>query len=155
MNLESIAHLAEIASSIAVIVSLIYVGLQVRQNTRALMATTYNAVTANSVAILSPMYTDPEFTAFLERMQAAPDAGTSADKLRFHMLLLTAFRHWDNLHYQFRNGTLDPEMWRCYDRTMTRWFENAAWRAWFRANADSFSSSLRELVRERLDAPMA
>jgi len=155
MNLENIAHLAEIASSIAVIVSLIYVGAQVRQNTHALKATTYNAVTTNSLAILSPMYAQAEFTEFLARMQVDPGAGTAADKLRFHITLLAAFRHWDNLYYQFRNGTLDPEMWRSYDRTLSGWFDNDSWRAWFHNNAECFSSSLRELVRERLDAPMA
>ena len=71
MDLENIAHIAEIASSIAVIVSLIYVGAQVRQNTRALKATTYNAVTANSVAILAPMYANAEVTDFLTRAKSA------------------------------------------------------------------------------------
>jgi hypothetical protein len=155
MDLENIAHIAEIASSIAVIVSLIYVGVQVRQNTRALKATTYNAATANSLAILAPMYSNAEFTEFLSRAQSAGAVLTPAEKLRFHMLLLMAFRHWDNLYFQFRSGALDPEMWQSYDRTMNRWFANQAWRDWFRNNAECFSATLRELVRDRLDAPGA
>jgi hypothetical protein len=119
-----------------------------------LRATTYNAVTANSVAILVPMYSQPEFTDFLVRAQSAGATLTTAEKLRFHVLLLMAFRHWDNLYYQFRSGTLDADMWRSYDRTLSRWLDNDAWRTWFRTNADSFSSSLSELVRERVDTPI-
>lgn len=98
MDLENTARMAEIISSVAVIVSLIYVSVQVRQNTQALKATTYDAVTANSVAILAPMFAHPEFTEFLTRVQSNPEAATPAEKLRFHITMLTAFRHWDNLY---------------------------------------------------------
>jgi hypothetical protein len=150
MDLENFARIAEIISSVAVVVSLIYVGMQVRQNTRALRATTYNSVSSNSVAILSPMYAHPEFTEFLTRVQSAPDAATPAEKQRFHILMLSAFRHWDNLYYQFRNGTLEREMRESYDRTMANWLTNPAWREWFKHNATFFSESLRALVRDRL-----
>ncbi len=150
MDLETFSRIAGIVSSVAVVVSLIYVSVQVRQNTRALRATTYNSVTSNSVAILSPMYARPEFTEFLTRVQSDPDAATPAEKLRFHINLLAAFRHWDNLYYQFRNGTLEREMWESYDRTLTSWLANAAWRDWFRHNSSFFSDSLRALVQERI-----
>lgn len=150
MNIEGFAQLAEIVSSIGVIVSLIYVSVQVRQNTRALKATTYNEVTANSVSIMSPWHAHPEFAEFLVRMLADPDSATPAQKLRFHVMLLTAFRHWDNLYYQFRNGALDREMWESYDRSLTLWLANKAWRDWFCNNSLCVSESLRKLVSERL-----
>jgi hypothetical protein len=153
MELEFVSKIAEIVSGLAVVVSLIYVGVQVSQNTRALRATTYNEVTRNSVAILSPMFAQAEFTEFLHRMQSAPDAATPAEKLRFHITLLTAFRHWDNLYYQHRNGTLEREMWDSYDRTLTNWLANPVWRDWFRANASFYNESLRALVRERIGSP--
>ena len=152
MNLQQWAQIAEVVGSAAVIVSLIYVGVQVRKTTRALPATPSTALTANTVAILAPMTRDPEFTEFLHRAQTSHDALTLPEQLRFHMTMQIAFRHWDNLHYQFRNGTLDREMWEGYDRTMTRWLTNDAWRAWFHDNGESYSESLRALVRERLSA---
>ena len=41
-------------------------------------------------------------------------------------------------------------MWESYDRTLTHWLANNAWRAWFKSNALFFSDSLRALVRERI-----
>ena len=152
MDLEYVARISEIVSSVAVVVSLIYVGLQVRQNTRALRATTYNAVTANSIAILNSMDTHPEYCEFLVRVQSDYGSATAAEKLRFNMCLLSAFRHWDNLLYQFRNGMLEREMWESYDRTMTGWLANTAWCNWFVANSRSFSDSLQTLLRQRISA---
>lgn len=152
MDLEATTHIAEIVSSVAVVVSLIYVGVQVRQNTRALRASTYNAVTANSIAILSPMESHPEYSEFLTRVQSDYAAATPAEKMRFHINLLMAFRHWDNLYYQFRNGMLEQEMWESYDRTMNGWLIIPAWRDWFITNAACFSDSLQDLIRLRLAA---
>ena len=144
------SRIADIAGSIAVVLSLVYVGIQVRQNTRAIRATTYNTVVHNSLAILTPMYAQAEFTEYLQRVQSDPEAATPAEKLRFHINMLAAFRHWDNLYYQHRNGMLESEMWESYHRTMSGWVKNAAWRNWFIANADSFSESLQTLVGQRI-----
>lgn len=152
MDLQDLTQVAAIISSVAVVVSLIYASVQLRHNTRALMATTYNAVTANSLALLSPMAGNPEFSEFLHRAHSEPGSLTPAERMRFDAAMLAIFRHWDNLYYQFRGGTLDREMWKIYERTLTRWLANDAWAAWFRENAESCSDSLRELVQARLAA---
>lgn len=150
MDLQNLTQSAAIVSSVAVVVSLIYASVQLRHNTRALMATTYNAVTANSLALLSPMTGSPEFSEFLHRAHTEPGALSPAERMRFDAVMLTIFRHWDNLYYQFRSGTLDREMWEVYERALVRWLTNEAWAAWFRKNADSCSESLRDLVNARL-----
>ena len=152
MDLQDLTQIAAIVSSIAVVVSLIYASVQLRHNTWALMATTYNAVTSNSPALLSPMTGSPEFSEFLHRAHANPDTLTPAERMRFDAVMLTVFRHWDNLYYQFRSGTLDREMWEIYERTLTRWLANEAWATWFRENAHSCSESLCDLIHARLPA---
>lgn len=150
MALQDLTQIAAIVSSIAVVVSLIYASVQLRHNTRALMATTYNAVTANSLTLLSPMTGSPKFSEFLHRAQAVPETLSPAERMRFDAVMLTVFRHWDNLYYQFRSGTLDEEMWKIYERALAHWLANEAWADWFRENAGSCSDSLCELVRSRL-----
>lgn len=150
MALQDLTQIAAIISSIAVVVSLIYASVQLRHNTRALMATTYNAVTANSLALLSPMTGSPEFSEFLHRAHAEPKTLSPAERMRFDAVVLTVFRHWDNLYYQFRSGTLDREMWDIYERALARWLAQESWANWFRNNADCCSNSLRTLVHERL-----
>jgi len=124
--------------------------VQVRQITRALRATTYHTVASNTIALLSPLYAVPECAEFLSRVQSNPDAATPAKTVRFHLLMPAAFRHWDNLYYQFRNDMLEPGMWKSYDHTMSGWIATPAWRDWFVANAVSFSDSLQALVRQRI-----
>lgn len=155
MDLQSLTAIAGIVSSVAVVVSLIYASVQLRHNTRALMATTYNAVTANSLALLGPMAASQEFAEFLHRAQSDPAALAPAEQHRFHAFLLTIFRHWDNLYFQFRHGTLDAEMGEIYARTLTHWLAHPAWQAWFSENSDNCSISLQSLIRKRVGARSA
>lgn len=146
MTLDSIANVIDIVSGVAVVVSLLYLSAQLRQNTRALKAATYNSATANTIAILGPLASQPEYSDFLSRMNSIPDTVTPAEKIRFNAVLLIAFRHWDNLYYQFRSGALDDEMWQSYKNTLAHWLANEAWRIWFRDNANCFSQHLCDLV---------
>jgi hypothetical protein len=114
------------------------------------MATIYNAVTANSLTLLSPMTGSPEFSEFLHRAHAAPETLSLAERMRFDAVMLGVFRHWDNLYYPFRSGTPGREMWKIYERALAHWLANEAWANWFRENAGRCSASLCELVHARL-----
>jgi hypothetical protein len=50
--LEEYALIAEIISAIAVIISLIFVGLQIRSNTKATQASTFHKIDALDINIL-------------------------------------------------------------------------------------------------------
>jgi len=89
MNLQDLTQAAAIVSSLAVVVSLIYASVQLRHSTRALMATTYNAVTSNSLASLSPMTGSPGFSEFLHRAHAQPDALMPAERMPFDAVVPT------------------------------------------------------------------
>lgn len=58
MTLEDLAYLSQIIGVIAVLASLIFVGLQIRQNTKALKATSHHAVTDSFNAINTLIISD-------------------------------------------------------------------------------------------------
>jgi hypothetical protein len=64
--------------------------------------------------------------------------------------MITIYRHWDNLLYQNRKGSLEDEMWLSYDRTMTSYLEYKPWTDWFLANGHLFSSNLQQLVGDKI-----
>ena len=64
--------------------------------------------------------------------------------------MLAAFRHYDNLYYQYRLGALEPGLWKAYQATLIGWLKNPGWRAWFAANSAGFSEPLQALCRDLL-----
>ena len=60
--------------------------------------------------------------------------------------MTAVFRHFGNLVYQYRVGSLDRQMWEAYRRTLKEHLRTPAWRTWFEANSHIFSTSLIEQV---------
>ncbi len=151
MELQAYTLIAEVVGAVAVVLTLIYLAIQLRQNTKALRTSAYQGMVANSMQILTTLLADPERAQFFLRVQSNPGQITEEDGVRWHWFMLAAFRHWDNLYYQYRTGALETEMWEGYDHLMTNWLQNQAWSEWFMEHEESFSRSLRVLIHDKIN----
>ena len=112
MSLEHWSDLAQILGSAGVIVSLVFVGMQIRQNTRALQRTEHNATMSEWTSIRMAVATHRDIAELMTgglRGDAAIDA---ADQLRLeHMLAEYAwasFHIWDRTQRGvFPKGTFE------------------------------------------------
>ncbi len=67
INWTAIGSVAEIVAAVGVIVSLIYLALQVRQNTQSIRAATYDAMVRTNGDFLLPLIQDPDLARTFER----------------------------------------------------------------------------------------
>jgi hypothetical protein len=82
MNWDAIGAIAEAIGALAVIITLVYLTFQLRQNTRAIEHSTYRGVIDN-----------PEIAElYIAGMRG--DELSSSDRLRFSLLMNTLFGHW-------------------------------------------------------------
>lgn len=146
--LEALGHLGEFIGAVGVVVSLVYLALQLRQNTSSVRAASFNSMVQNSIRLLEHGFRDSEFAAFLARAENDPGALDIAGKLRWDAYMTAVFRHFGNLVYQQRVGALDEQMWQSYRRDLKEHLRSPSWVAWFRQHQVVFSESLREEVSE-------
>jgi hypothetical protein len=152
MNLESVFFITQIVAAIAIVVSLFYVAYEVRHNTKALKLSTYQSVVNSSMEILHSLYGNNETATFYHRCLFNNAELNGPEKLRWHAVMITLYRHWDNLLYQNRKGLLENEMWLSYDRTMTHYLAYQPWVDWFTANGHLFSTNLQQLLGDKIKA---
>ena len=150
MNLESVFFITQIVAAIAVTISLFYVSFEVKHNTKALKLSTYQSVVDSSMQILHSLYANNETATFYHRCLFNNAELDGPEKLRWHAVMITVYRHWDNLLYQYKKGSLENEMWLTYDRTMTQYLSYQAWTDWFAANSHFFSASLQQLLAGKI-----
>jgi hypothetical protein len=146
------AAFGQILGALAVVVSLLYLARQVRDNTRTQHGAAYHANIANSIAMATSICTHPELADLLERAQRNPSLLSAQEKLRWHVYMIMIFRHYDNLHYQHRLGSLETELWSASEKTLDHWFTHPGWRAWFESNQGLISARFRAVCLERLAA---
>ena len=102
--------------------------------------------------ILHSLYTNNETATFYHRCLFNDAELTGPEKLRWHAVMITVYRHWDNLLYQYNKGSLEKEMWLTYDTTMSQYLYYKPWVDWFTTNDHFFSASLQLLIGDKINA---
>ena len=123
MNLSSIADVADLLAALGVIVSLIYVGYQLKETRKAGRAATAQARTDLGVELISARWTT-DIAELLVRSVDAPMSLTKADQLKLKGFFTAHVRHSMNMYYQQREGFLDDYWSYGIARVAVYWIKN-------------------------------
>lgn len=105
-RLSDWAAWAEIVASVAVVVSLIYVGSEVGKNTKAVQGAAFQEIAHASDEYLLAIASDPALTAIFNDGNADPSAPTSTAATRHFILIRVYWRNMENTFLQFQRGLL-------------------------------------------------
>ena len=124
MTINELGSIGEVISALAVVVTLWYLAVQIRQNTHAMeegrrlaLAQTYqvraDALQSMLVQAADSQYIGPLITKLTQ--QGYPEDVTALDSLtpdergRFRQWQIAQQTHWDNMFFQYQQGYLDEE----------------------------------------------
>lgn len=104
--------MAGVLSAIGVVVSLVFVGFELRQNTAAVKASAIQELSAQSVGFLTDWATDERLPGLLARTRsgALPTEFTAEENQRLTLIYLAAIRAYEARFIQVQLGVLDEEM---------------------------------------------
>ena len=111
MDITNIASFAEIISAIAVVVSLIFVGLEIRKNTQTTEAATFQASVAHDLELLLKMGDDPKIANTFFTYRDRPDELSEEEQFQGAHLMAATIRHVENLYLQYKKGMLSEDSW--------------------------------------------
>jgi len=110
-TLKKIALLTEIIGGIAIVISLIFVGIQFRENTKATKSATANAANAITIAWYSETANSAQSSQLLWDYIKDPKSITSnAEKYQATLLLHGLFLSFQNSYYLAEEGILDQNV---------------------------------------------
>ena len=116
MTLEQISFVAQIASAIAVIASLIFVGIQLRRATLAIRASSSQAHSSLYTDLVQSIIDNADFAAAWSVGLTNPKALSEADWVRFVAYASALFRLYESSRVQWLDGSLDKEHWHTIER---------------------------------------
>jgi len=126
MNWADLSALSEILGSVAIVITLIYLSIQTRQNADATKANTRQEVLAADQLLLLNFVTDPE----LELLRYKPDL-TDEEKARLGWVFITFVRMRENNWLQYKNGVLDRDTWESYRASIVAMLGSCRGKAWW------------------------
>lgn len=166
MTLEDLGNLGDFLGGIAVIATLGYLALQVRQNNRLLQSNTASIRAASSIAINErlvgvnqSLVEDQMLAEIFVRELSSPGSLEGGDRVRLDTLLQSMFISLENILKLAQAGAIDPKDWEPWSRHLRNWLRNPAVRAWwYRQNSpfgEDFQSHVRALLASDEGAPSA
>jgi hypothetical protein len=124
---ETGAAIAQIIAAVAVIASLIYLAVQIRQNTELLRSVSRQALVANDVTSLSANFQNADVFA---KYVAAQEL-SAEDQLRLSFMFSLDLRNREFEYFQYTNGLLDEQTWLAYRHVILINHSTGLGRAWW------------------------
>ena len=114
ISLNELGSLGEFVGAIAVVASLIYVGIQLRQNTAAIRITTAQAFTDTWNNYISTLNLSPPLADILFRGLSGTSHLKDAEVVQFYAFLSQAFTTYQSFFIQRQKGVVDEGYWTSY-----------------------------------------
>ena len=139
------AAISEVFGTIAVVVSLIFVGISIRQNTAVVQANQQNLLYELTDNWFSDRLTNPELYEIELRALDSQNL-TDVERLRYSELIYRAMNVWENAYFKHENGFLSDEQYQAFHDANVNWVECCAPRWTWGEIKDDFRSDFVKLV---------
>ena len=156
ISLQGLAHIGEFIGGIAIIVSLVYLAMQVSDSNRLLRSQAhYNALMlAQGPGVM--MVQNPELSILIGRCQAGHDDLSSAVLARCNQHALMEINGWEYLYYQHLDNSIPSQLWLGSDAYYRNEIQTKAgyakfWNYYHIAYAEPFHSYVAAIFPEESD----
>ena len=157
MSIEELAAIAEIVGAVAVVASLIYLAVQIRQNTHglsmSLKSTELAAFERNVEAgnrIREIFILNPDISELFARGKSSYSDLDSGDKIRFEMLLSNVFSAFQGAYIRHLTYGNDPENFAGSERLLDSYIRSSGVRDWLSSNNPDWRPEFTALIQQRV-----
>ena len=146
MTIQEWGAIGELIGGVAIIVSLIYVGAQIRQNTKAIKVSTSHAFLHIHGALLSPITVEKEFRDIYCRGLKGSSNLQGDETAAFAAWVIQTIRAWETFWYQWQEGVFDDHLWVGWKAQFCDLFGNAGILEIWSNRKHQLSEEFREYV---------
>jgi hypothetical protein len=143
---QHLGSLGEFIGGIAVVVSLIYLASQIRQNSKLLRASTASATRAQVSDVGSLMVQDPEVGRIYREGGADRSSLSEGDRTRCDAILSMEFHGLNQEHEFAAEDLIGPRLWQSRVRFMRRTLQQPGTREWWNEERGILDDDFREFV---------
>jgi hypothetical protein len=110
LTLSDLGNLGDFIGGIAVVATLVYLAVQIRQNTKEVRSASLDAVAASHMEFQRSIWGDPVLNKiWFGGMHGA--ALPEDEGRQFLFMVITCARHWERAYHRARGGGLESTSW--------------------------------------------
>jgi len=150
LSLEQIYYLCQTIAAGAVVISLIYVGIQVRQNTHAINLTAAHNISESFRDSHALIAENADLCEIWFRGMQDLDSLAGPEKLRFYLYMHNFFELFEHAYYSWQKQALDPRLWAGIYRRFLTLKTSPGWRGYWESRKAMFHEDFVRYVDEVL-----
>jgi hypothetical protein len=148
MTLEDLGNFGEFLGAIGVIVSVLYLAIQIRQNTRSVRSSAYQSVVSSSVQMAAAYANDESLAELWPKGAREYSTLSEPERFRFGLFAYSVFRSYENLFFQYKQGAVEPDLWQGFRNMLVRDLKTPGLVTWWESQRNIFSSAFQRYVDE-------
>ncbi|MEJ2239650.1 MAG: hypothetical protein P8X82_15245 [Gemmatimonadales bacterium] len=148
MKLERFALIAEIIGGLAVLIGLVFVGLELRQNTLAQRVTATQTLVADYENAVDRLANDQRSACIYVRGSNGLENLTGIERYQFFVMWFHLLRAAEQLHYYSLEGMVEPRIWRGFQRQLDEVVRYPGVRQYWELRRDWYSDEFQGFVDE-------
>ena len=132
MNWNEVAAIAEAAASFAVVISLVYLAIQVRLQSKQNQMSVINSLTQQWNETIRVFAADKELYEIWMKGLVEFESLPAIERGRFSAILVGLTQIFEGLHLHHRDGKVDPGLWEGFDNRLRDVFATPGAQCWWK-----------------------
>jgi hypothetical protein len=153
MNWDAIGASAEMLAAVGVIISLLYVASQIRQNTAENRISRYDTFVRTVSDIRKTIIENGDVANLYERGLRKPSELDNVESIRFRNILYSATHALETLHLQLSQSGLDNWIWTRQSLLIDRIIGSPGGNMWWAEHQCEFDEAFVNAINKSLDHP--
>lgn len=145
-NMQVFELIANTIGTVAVLLTVVYLALQIKRSTAATYSQTYQNATQALGEMAAICGESKEKAQLFSVGMTEPKKLDEAEYLQFAYLGVSLFRRYENVFFQYKQGMIDDDFWLGHRDNLLWFFHQAGTQIWWQERRSGFSRSFRDFL---------
>lgn len=148
MNFDKFNQLISLLANLGVVAGIIFLGLEIQQNTNMMRSQSKNAMTENQMSFYALVIENPDVNELLFKGRGTTDTSmyTPEELNKLSYVFNTQLRMWENEWYQYNQGLFEPEEFEARSTIWRREMGTGRYQRFWNSFKDTYSPDFRILI---------
>ena len=150
LTFQDFGSIGELIAAVATLLTLGYLAVQLRQNTRVLRSQTFQQSSMDMSLTANAISSSADLATIIVKASEGMGVLTSEERVRFHFWMLVAIRRFEAIYIQGVYGSIDPVRIEGFERSIISLLSAGGAAEWWQSTKSAFSSDFVTYADARL-----
>jgi hypothetical protein len=146
MNWDAVGAVGEVIGALAVVFTLIYLAIQMKQNTLAVNQSAQQSMVAETGSAMDSIFGNPQGAEIWVNGMESWSSLTKSEKAQFAGIMHHTMRVYEQAYLSFRAGILETQIWLGMETAVLEVISSPGAQEWWSLRKHWYSEAFRSLI---------